>query len=98
MKFEPYTVEPQKEDPLWVRILVYLSGTTLLAALCALVVFLQQSGVGSKTLARHNMKDIEKSNRRILLCTKIAGGLGAAAGIAVCMKYEFETRKEQTGF
>jgi hypothetical protein len=98
MNFEPYTTEPQKEDAWWVRIVVYVIGTTTLAALCALIVFFQQSGVGNKHIARRNLDDIERSNRRILLCTKIAGGLGAALGMAASINYEFKTRKERADF
>ena len=47
----------------------------------AVIMFLLQTGVLFRPIAKYNLHHIEESNRRIVLWTKIAAIAGAAGGV-----------------
>lgn len=95
--FEPYVGEEEKDDPVWVRLLVYAFGTTLFAVVFGLVVFFQQSGVGDRRLAQRNLQNVEASNARVMRNTKIAAACGALLCVGICARHELNKRRERAG-
>lgn len=92
--FKAIEAEPEPPEPLWKRLYSYLFLMALLGGLFSGVVFLQQSGVFSRgnRLAKENLKNVDESNARIYLFTKIAGALGAGVGLVISIKSELRKK------
>lgn len=92
--FQPVPAEPEPDAPFLSRWFTYLFGSAVIGVIFAGVVLYQMSGGSNRHLARRNLEDVEGSNKRILLLTKIAGGLGFGVGMFFSLRYEFITRKQ----
>lgn len=89
---EDYDQFSQREDPLPTRLFVYSFGTGLAALVAAGLMFLLQTGVLFRPIAKHNLRDVEASNKRILRWTKLAACLGAGIGIYYSARAELHIR------
>jgi hypothetical protein len=78
---EDFETFSNREDPILLRLFVYVFCTGLAVVAAAGLMFLLQTGVLFRPIAKYNMRDIEGSNKRILLWTKLAGLAGAGVGI-----------------
>ena len=89
---EDYDQLPKREDPRSTRLFVYAFGTGLAALVAAGLMFLLQTGVLFRPIAKYNMRDVEASNKRILRWTKLAACLGAGIGIYYSARAELHIR------
>lgn len=85
---EDFETFSNREDPILARLFVYAFGTSLAIVAAGGLMFLAQSGVFSRSLAKRNMRDVEGSNKRILFWTKVAAIAGAGGGIYYSIRAE----------
>lgn len=81
---EPPEAPEDENDPLIVRIFCFIFSYTVSigigAGVFAAVMFMLQTGLIFRSVARYNLQNIPESNQRILVWTKLAGAAGAVAG------------------
>ncbi len=92
--FKAIEAEPEPPEPIWKRLYAHLFLIVFLSGIFAGAAFLQQSGVFSRgnRLAKENLRNVEESNARIYLFTKIAGAIGAGVGIAISIRSELRKK------
>jgi hypothetical protein len=92
---EDHHQDMQREDHPVVRLFAYTFGIVSASILAAGFMFLLQTGVLFRPIAKYNMRDAEASNERILHWTKLAACAGAAGGIWYSVRYEIMVRKRR---
>lgn len=94
MGFNPFRYDEEKHDHPAVRLLLYVVGVGLGALALGGLMFLLQTGVLFRPIAKYNMRNIEKSNARIALWTKLAAGAGALWALGLCVRHELRVQSE----
>ena len=88
--FKAIEAEPEPPEPLWKRIYSYVFLMALVSGIFAGAAFLQQSGAFSRghRIAKEDLRNVEEWNARVYLATKIAGAIGAGAGLLLAIKFD----------